>query len=135
MSGQFTKLSDDNCAIQDRTVRSHGPFDYSMYRGKFVNCGRCQVVQPKYVSLVNIESELLGRTRSASLCNQFSYNPNQRNLPRGSISTFNPLVPISLPPEVCPTSEKLLYFNNGLLRPTNIGPRFPNPNVCAVRAR
>jgi hypothetical protein len=132
MSGQFTKLWDDNCAIQERACRSHGPYDYSMYRGKFVNCGRCQIVQPKYVSLVDAESELLGRTRSASTCNQFSYNPNQKNLPRGSISTFNARVPISLPPQVCPAAERLLYFNNGLLRPTNVGVRFQSPNICAV---
>jgi len=133
MSGQFTNLRDDNCAIQARECRSHAPYDYNMYRGKYVNCGRCQVVQPQHVSLIDTESDLHGLTRSASLCNQNQYNPNQKNLTGGSLSTFSPLAPVSLPPQVCPDAERLLYFNSGLLRPTGVGVRFPNPNVCALR--
>jgi hypothetical protein len=131
MSGQFTKLTDDNCAVQLRTNRSRGPYEYQMYRGAYVNSARCHVDQKKYVSLVDIESELKGRSRSASDCNQFQYNANSKLNPRGTIGTFSPLVPVSLPPQVCPDAEKYLYFNNGLLRPTNVGQRFPNPNICA----
>jgi hypothetical protein len=133
MSGQFTKLSDDNCAVQDRTFRSRGPYDYQMYRGAYVNCSRCTVNQDKIVSLIDVDSELKGRNRSASNCPQFMYNVNSRLNPKGTLGTFSPLAPVSLPPEVCPDAERILYFNNGLLHPTNIGPKFPNPNICKTR--
>jgi len=130
MSGQFTKLRDDKCAVDAHFIRSRGPHDYQMYRGAYVNCSRCNVGQKQYISLIDTESELKGRSRSASNCNKFAYNADQRLNPRGTIGTFNKFVPISLPPQVCPDAERLLYFNNGLIRPQGVGTRFLNPNIC-----
>jgi hypothetical protein len=133
-SGEFTGLFYDNCEFQGRMLRSNGPGWYQLQREKYVNCNRCQVNQPNYVPLIDTESELKGITRLGSKCDQFKYSPNckfSKSGPNTCLSTYSSLVPISLPPEVCPDSEAYLYFNNGLLRPTNPGPRFPNPNICS----
>ena len=73
MSGNFTNLLYDNCDFQKRVMESTGPFQYQLYRGAHVNCNRCQVYQ-KYVSLIDIESELKRLTRYESKCAQFKYN-------------------------------------------------------------
>ena len=132
-SGEFTNEIYDNCEYENKLFRSNGPFQYQMFRGAHVNCNRCQVQQPSYVPLIDVETELKGINRLASKCAQFKYLPTYKfkpGVPNTSISTFDRLVPISLPPEVCPDVEKNLYFNNGLIRPNNVGIKFPNPNIC-----
>jgi len=133
MSGDFSRQLYDNCQFQKRTMESVGPFQYQLYRGKFVNCNRCQVYQRAYVPLIDTESELKGIHRLGSKCPQFKYGGSACKFVPGAkntcLSTFDPLVPISLPPEVCPDTESLLYFNNGLLRPKN-RLEWPNPKIC-----
>jgi hypothetical protein len=132
MSGNFTNELYDNCHFQKRNMESVGPFQYQMYRGAYVNCNRCQAYQKTYVPLIDAESELKGITRLNSKCAQFKYNPKCKFTgkgPNACLSTFSPLTPISIPPEVCPENEAFLYFNNGLLRPKN-RLEWPNPNIC-----
>jgi len=134
MSGNFTNQLYDNCEFQRRIMESTGPLGYQLDRTKYVNCSRCQVYQKQYVPLVDVESELKNITRSQSKCSNFKYTPDVKFVPgqkNVGLSTFDKLVPISLPPEVCPDVEAYLYFNNGLLRPMDVvGPRFPNPRIC-----
>jgi hypothetical protein len=131
-SGEFTRMLYDNCETTDRVLRSGKPLLYKMYRGQAVNCNRCQIEQEAYIPLIDMESELRGINRLASKCSQFKYLPNCKFQPNGQnicVSTFDKLVPISLPPQTCPLAERMLYFNNGLIRPQNL-PKFPSPQIC-----
>ena len=71
-----TRLRNDTCAYK-ATSESTGPLNYAMYTGKYENCARCRVefgiVGGNNVSLfsgnlVDLESDLRGQTRPASLC-------------------------------------------------------------------
>lgn len=80
-----TRLSSDTCAYKKRLLESTGPLNYSMYTGKYENCTKCRVefgtVGGNGVSLfsgnlVDLESDLRGQTRPASLCPSKKYQPN-----------------------------------------------------------
>jgi len=81
------RLSYDNCAYQKSLQQSTGPLEYAMYTGKYENCAKCRiefgVVGGNGVSLfsgnlVDLESDLRGQTRMASLCPKTMYNPNEQ---------------------------------------------------------
>ena len=85
------RLSYDACAYQKNLQQSTGPLDYAMYTGKYENCAKCRiefgVVGGNAVSLfsgnlVDLESDLRGQTRIASLCPKTMYNPEQKSNPR-----------------------------------------------------
>lgn len=84
------RLIYDKCAYQKELNQSVGPFAYSMYPGKYENCAKCRIelgqVGGNGVSLfsgnlVDLESDLRGQTRPASLCPSNQYQPkcNSRN--------------------------------------------------------
>ncbi len=130
----FTSGFDDSCQVTQRLKESVGPYEYQMNRTKYVNCNKCEIVKPQQISLVDVESELKNITRFNSRCNQFKYNPSCKfSMTPGAknycLSTFSNLVPTALPAQVCPDTERYLYFNNGLIRPAN-PLRWPTPLVC-----
>ena len=78
------RLIYDTCAYKKTLVESTGPFAYSMYPGKYDNCAKCRIelgsVGGNGVSifsgnLVDLESDLRGQNRPASLCPQTRYQP------------------------------------------------------------
>jgi hypothetical protein len=80
------RLTYDNCAYQKSLQQSTGPLEYAMYTGKYENCAKCRiefgVVGGNGVSLfsgnlVDLESDLRGQTRIASLCPSTMYNPSK----------------------------------------------------------
>ncbi len=81
------RLIYDECAYQKTLQQSTGPYEYMLYPGKFENCAKCRIefgtVGGNGVSLfsgnlVDLESDLRGQTRQASMCPSTMYNPNQR---------------------------------------------------------
>ena len=135
MSGIFTRSNDDLCNRTLRETReSIFPGNYQLQRTKYVNCSKCEVVKPQQLSLVDVESELKNITRFNSRCPQFKYSPSCKfSLAPGArnscVSTYSNIVPTALPAQVCPDTERYLYFNNGLIRPSN-PLRWPSPLVC-----
>ena len=82
------RLSYDACAYKDAIQQSTSPLDYMMYTGKFENCAKCRIefgtVGGNNVSLfsgnlVDLESDLRGQTRQASLCQDTLYKPQCDN--------------------------------------------------------
>lgn len=82
------RLIYDSCAYQKNLQQSTSPLDYMLYTGKYENCAKCRiefgVVGGNGVSLfsgnlVDLESDLRGQTRQASLCPSTMYVPNQQN--------------------------------------------------------
>ena len=80
------RLIYDSCAYQKTLQQSTAPMDYTMYTGKYENSAKCRVefglssgngVSLYSGNLVDLESELRGQTRQASLCPSTMYSPNQ----------------------------------------------------------
>jgi hypothetical protein len=82
------RLIYDSCAYQKTLQQSTSPLDYNLYAGKFENTAKCRiefgVVGGNAVSLysgnlVDLESDLRGQTRRASLCPTMMYSPSTQN--------------------------------------------------------
>jgi hypothetical protein len=82
------RLIYDNCAYCQKLKQSVGPNNYMMYEGKYINNHQCRMmlgqVGGNEVSLYNgnmvdLESDLLGINRPASLCNATKYHPKCKN--------------------------------------------------------
>jgi hypothetical protein len=82
------RLSYDSCAYQKYLQQSTGPLDYMMYTGKYDNSAKCRIefgtvggngVSLYSGNLVDLESDLRGQTRMASLCPKTMYEPNCSN--------------------------------------------------------
>lgn len=78
------RLMYDECAYAKRLQQSQGPYYYAMYEGRYQSNSPCRielgVVGGNNVSvfrgnLVDLESDLLGQTRAASLCPSQKYAP------------------------------------------------------------
>jgi len=78
------RLMYDTCAYEKNLNQSTGPFAYSMYTGKYENCAKCRIelgqvggngVSVFSGNLVDLESDLRGQTRPASLCPKNKYQP------------------------------------------------------------
>jgi hypothetical protein len=81
------RLSYDECAYQKSLKQSTDPLEYMLYTGKYENCAKCRIefgtVGGNGVSLfsgnlVDLESDLRGQSRKASLCPSTMYNPNDK---------------------------------------------------------
>ena len=137
------RLMYDTCAYKKLLDQSTGPFSYSMYTGKYENCAKCRIelgqiggngVSIFSGNLVDLESNLRGQTRLASLCPIKKYqpicnkpNPNNDGLPCDPSNQVN-LVnqpscqmvrykPVPMAPEFrptgCPQPKVDRYFKNG----------------------
>ena len=78
------RLMYDQCAYEQNLNQSTGPGNYLMYPGKYEHCKKCRIqlgqVGGNGVSLydgnmVDLESDLLGIDKPASLCNKNKYRP------------------------------------------------------------
>lgn len=78
------RLMYDTCAYEKTLNESTGQFAYTMYSGKYENCAKCRIelgqVGGNGVSLfsgnlVDLESDLRGQTRPASLCPKDKFQP------------------------------------------------------------
>jgi hypothetical protein len=79
------RLIYDNCAYEQKLNQSTAPGNYSMYPGKYENSSPCRIqlgqVGGNGVSLytgnmVDLESDLFGIDRQASLCNAKEFKPS-----------------------------------------------------------
>jgi hypothetical protein len=79
------RLSYDSCAYEKSLQQSTSPLDYMLYNGKYENSSKCRIefgivggngVSSFGGNLVDLESELRGQTRLASLCPTKFYTPN-----------------------------------------------------------
>lgn len=84
------RLIYDTCAYKKSLDESVSPLNYTLYPGKFENCSKCRiefgVVGGNNVSLfsgnlVDLESDLRGQTRPASLCPNKKYQPKCNSCP------------------------------------------------------
>ncbi len=78
----------DTCAYEQKLNQSTGPGNYMMYPGKYNHCQKCRnqfgLVSGNDVSIydgnmVDLESDLYGINRPASLCNKSKYHPKCKN--------------------------------------------------------
>jgi hypothetical protein len=81
------RLTYDACAYQKSLEMSGSPLEYALYSGKYENSAKCRiefgVVGGNAVSvyggnLVDLESELRGQTRQASICQSTMYKPSSK---------------------------------------------------------
>jgi len=100
------RLIYDTCAYKKTLQESTSPLNYTLYPGKFENCSKCRielgVVGGNGVSLfsgnlVDLESDLRGQTRPASLCPKNKYEPRcsksgNDGLPCGSFNTQEKMI-------------------------------------------
>ena len=122
--GSSNRLIYDNCSYQKRLYEGTAPLDYQLYQGKFENCNKCihdQFWTP--LQLVDQETELQGRGRPLSHCDQFKYNPQCKKSDMCT-STFDKTNPIVLAPEVCP------IVHNNIKKRTTPGYSLPSGNFC-----
>lgn len=84
------RLIYDTCAYKKELDQSVGPLNYTLYPGKYQNCSKCRIelgtVGGNNVSLfsgnlVDLESDLRGQTRPASLCPNKRYQPGCDSCP------------------------------------------------------
>jgi hypothetical protein len=82
------RLSYDSCAYEKSLEQSTSPLDYMLYTGKYENTAKCRIefgsVGGNGVSLfsgnlVDLESDLRGQNRQASLCPSKFYTPVGKN--------------------------------------------------------
>ena len=113
------RLIYDKDAYSKALQESTAPYDYALYTGKFENCAKCRIefgtVGGNGVSLfsgnlVDLESELRGQTRIASLNPATMYNPEKNKTNQTKLShqascqmQYYPRVPmpVPVPPTKC----------------------------------
>lgn len=74
------RLIYDTCAFQQNTNQSTKPLAYDFYKGKYINCGKCECDNnlsndQDYATRVELETELMNRVNIASKCNETKYLP------------------------------------------------------------
>jgi hypothetical protein len=132
-----TKLMYDDCAHRQKTVDSTSLVNYHFFKGKFENCTSCNVQRLELneptregtIPLVDIESELDGRTRPHTKCDQFKFHP-KCDRPGFCINKDDPRVHVNNEPSVC-FNPKLAW--NNIKKPNDVGYRLPNPNACDAK--
>jgi hypothetical protein len=93
------RLIYDNCAYEQKLNVSTGPSNYSMYPGKYEHSSKCRIqlgqVGGNGVSIydgnmVDLESDLMGIDRRASMCSTSKYQPACKSCSCGGVSTGLP---------------------------------------------
>ena len=128
----FNRLSYDTCEYRKRLDQSVGPLSYVLNPMKYENCNKCRhelgIVGGPSVSqiegnLVNLESELSGRTRPASRCPAMMYQPTYGDSIQIAGSACNAPLSISTKPRHLPPCQFIRY------RPVPLPPK-PNLDMC-----
>jgi hypothetical protein len=125
----FNRLIYDTCAYQKVLKQSTGVGAYQLYPGKYNNCNKCRMelgilggnaVSLYKGNLVDLESDLRGQTRAASLCPSHKYHPGCKRpcysgLPSGPNDCEKDLIHqpacqmIRYPPVVLPPSPSVSF--------------------------
>jgi len=128
----FNRLSYDTCEYRKRLDQSVGPLSYVLNPMKYENCNKCRhelgIVGGPSVSqiegnLVNLESELSGRTRPASRCPSMAYQPTFGDSIQIAGSACNAPQSININPLHLPPCQFIRY------RPIPLPPK-PNLDLC-----
>lgn len=100
--GGCTRLSNDDCAYNQKVRESTAPLMHQLSRFKFENDSRCTYDGKLYApfDLVDEESELKGIVRPVSKCASEMYHPGCNS--NNCRSTYSKNVPIIYPPTLCP---------------------------------
>lgn len=101
--GGSNRLIYDTCSYKKWLKQSTLPLSYSLYQGKYENCGKC--IKDKYYApfdLVDVESELRNQTRAYTTCDQYKYNPKCGVRSGTCLSTMDPSMPTILESSLCP---------------------------------
>lgn len=133
MSGRFTRKMYDDCAIRQDTKQSTDPLELVLDITKYINCNNTCKPSGQYptnpISLVDIESSLMGLDKLSSKCDSAKYpfcGPN------GCLLTNDPRIAPHITPYAC---ERGRVGENSVVT-TNMkmhsGPGFsvPNVNIC-----
>jgi hypothetical protein len=110
------RLIYDTCAYKKSLEESVSPYYYAMYPGKYENCSKCRielgVVGGNNVSLfagnlVDLESDLRGQNRPASMCPKYKYTPDCKS----SCKPSNDGLPCRVQPKMVnlPTCQMVRY--------------------------
>ncbi len=79
------RLMYDSCAYEKSLQQSTSPLNYALYTGKYENTAKCRIefglvggngVSQYSGNLVDLESDLRGQTRAATLCPCKKYGPD-----------------------------------------------------------
>ena len=96
------RLIYDQCAYKKRMQESTGSYSYSMYQGKYDNSSKCRIelgqvggngVSLYSGNLVDLESDLRGQSRPASLCPSKKFHPECTVPSNGRCSLGLPCAP------------------------------------------
>ena len=138
----FNRLSYDTCEYRKRLGESVGPLSYLLNPMKYENCNKCRhelgIVGGTDVSqidgdLVLLESELMGRTRTASKCPSMLYQPTEGNKIHISGSACGPAQEISINKLHLPPCQ-MLRFKTVPLPSFNVPDMCPPPKMSAPNA-
>ena len=126
-AGGLTNLMYDECFHTQSTNQKTAHLSYQLYGGKFENCNKCR--QDKFIrpfDLIEEESRLQNRVRSATLCSNKKYNPKCK-ASKMCKSTFDKSNPVVLAPEVCP------IIQTNLTKTTDVGYTMPKDDFCSCK--
>ena len=123
------RLIYDTCAYKKNLDQSVGPLSYVLNPIKYENCNKCRmelgVVGGTAVShikgnLVDLENDLRGQTRSASLCPERLYHPTLNNLIETEGSSCGPGRKIDTSLIHLPSCQMIRYKPVNLPPPMNM---------------
>lgn len=107
----FTRISDDDCAVQKSNEESAGPYAWRTDKSVIESKGACFLSASPFMQTpfpdipaqsIDIDSELKGRTRPLSKCPSKKYLPSEKALPDNPITDCKDL---RLVPEYTRTSR------------------------------
>jgi hypothetical protein len=133
------RLIYDDCASEQQITDSTSLLNYYFYKGKFENCSECNVRRLELnepprkgkLSLVEIESDLDGRNRPATKCDNHKFSKNC-DINGFCINGKDPRIITNNPPDVC--FYPGLAWNN-IKKVTDPGYRLPDPYACDLRMK
>jgi len=142
MAGIYTRKMYDNCALQQDTKQSTDQLELLLDPTKYIHCNNiCQPKNTRYTefpadgaALVDVESDLTGRTKLASRCDSEQYpfcGPSGCLLPNDS------RVPVNVDPEVCSwahNGERGVITTN-MRMPNGPGYTLPSLSPCEPQSR
>jgi hypothetical protein len=98
------RLCYDNCAYKKALKESVGSYKYQMAVEKYENTNKCvfdkKFTRPYDASIIDVESNLMNISESASKCAENKYSPYRND--STCISTYNKKAPVVIPAEICP---------------------------------
>lgn len=141
----YNRLIYDQCAYKTEMNQSVGPLEYVLNPMKYENCTKCRhefgLVGGTAVSnikgnLVDLENDLRGATRSATLCPSKKFTPSNEKVLKVTGSECNSERTIDLTPVHLPPCQMLRYPSIPLPEAPDIkncpAPKLKCPKPCNV---